>query len=256
MILGILGILKSGGAYLPLDPLLPQERLDFIMAETGTELLLRCQGMTVDLPPVGAAAGSMPPMPIPEPSDLLYVIYTSGSTGQPKGAAVDQGNFMNLLHWFMGEFCLSPGDGNLVVTSPSFDLTQKNLVASLLTGGVLTLPGSQHFDPAGLLGEIGRGRVTWLNCTPGIFYKLVEAEAESGRWTLSSLRCIFLGGEPISMAVVLDWLERTGSAAEIVNTYGPTETADVCAYYRIDRPGAFREREAPAQHRSLDCGWA
>jgi amino acid adenylation domain-containing protein len=183
--------------------------------------------------------------PLSGPGDLIYIIFTSGSTGKPKGAGVYHRGFMNLMHWFVTDFELDAEDSNLLLTSLSFDLTQKNLYASLITGGRLVIPSINYFDPAPLMREIREYRVTWLNCTPSMFYKLVEYEEAGEERRLSSLRYVFLGGEPISFTTLIHWLESGDCRAEIVNTYGPTECTDICASYRVKEPRRFLEETIP-----------
>ncbi|MCP4213974.1 MAG: amino acid adenylation domain-containing protein, partial [bacterium] len=183
--------------------------------------------------------------PLSGPGDLIYIIFTSGSTGTPKGAGVYHRGFTNLLHWFTTEFRLNERDRNQLLTSFSFDLTQKNFYAPLLTGGTLCIPGVNYFDPPSLLRDIQREGVTWLNCTPGMFNKVVEYDATTGAGRLAGLRHVFLGGEPIGVTTLLPWLESGDCGAEIVNTYGPTECTDICASYRIRNPRRFLEEPVP-----------
>ena len=112
-------------------------------------------------------------------NDLIYTIFTSGSTGLPKGSGVYHRGFMNLMHWYLKEFALNSNDSVLLLTSLSFDLTQKNIYAPLSVGGVLHIPRGDYFEPAAILQELWRNKITWLNCTPGMFYKLVEVNGRS-----------------------------------------------------------------------------
>jgi amino acid adenylation domain-containing protein len=264
MVLGILSILKAGGTYLPIDPGYPAKRIASMMDDSGAFLLLtekrvleknsldflsRQQRTRVLI--MEELFGTMEtypgenPEPISGPGDLLYVIFTSGSTGTPRGAGVYHYSFMNLMNWFVSKFGLNARDIDLLLTSSSFDLTQKNFYASLITGGTLCIPSLNYFDPPVLLRDIRDHRVTWLNCTPSMFYKLVEHEEVNGYRRLSSLRWIFLGGEPISLAQLRDWLASADCHAEIVNTYGPTECTDICASFRVMEPERFIEETIP-----------
>ena len=128
------------------------------------------------------------------------MIYTSGSTGEPKGAAVEHRGFANLVDWFVREFNITAADRSLVITSHGFDLTQKNLYATLVVGGQIVLSASQEFDPERILKEIQDERITLLNCTPSMFYALVDDPSPERLAKLDSLRTVFLGGEPIDMA--------------------------------------------------------
>jgi amino acid adenylation domain-containing protein len=245
LVVGLLGIVLADGVYLPLDPSYPARRraamiddaapravvaeaalaesLD-LRAASGPAALL-CLGWGGEGPPAadeaetGAAAAG-----------LLYVIYSSGSTGQPKGAGVYQAAFLGLLRWYLAEFAMDAADRFLVISSISFDLTQKNLFAPLLAGGQLHLV--PRYDAVELAALIEHRGITRLNCTPSACYPLAAAGA-AGR--LASLRTLFLGGEPISWQRLEGWLGAPGCAAELVNTYGPTECTDVVAFHRAGR---------------------
>jgi amino acid adenylation domain-containing protein len=258
MMVGLWGILKAGGAYVPLDPAYPPERLMFMVEDAGAPVLLtrqrwaeRLGGQTRQVIRLDADWDVI----MQEDSEnlvsgvtvdnLLYVIYTSGSTGRPKGAGVYQRSFVNLLDWFVGDFGLNEEDRPLIISAQSFDLTQKNLYAPLLVGGTLDLYSSERYDPARILEAIQDRQVTWVNCTPSAFYPLVDPDTPDGFGKLRSVRYVFLGGEPISIPRLWDWLASDGCRAQIVNTYGPTECTDICAMYRVERPESFLTRPVP-----------
>ena len=160
--------------------------------------------------------------------NLIYVIYTSGSTGRPKGAGVMHGGSVNLVNWFVSEFGLTERERVLIISSFSFDLTQKNIFAPLIIGAQLHFPTSTLYDPAELVKTISEAEITLVNCTPSAFYPLVETD----RSKLSTLKHVFLGGEPINVSRLREWAAHGN--AEIVNTYGPTETTDVCSAFRLN----------------------
>ncbi len=242
LIVSLLAVVKSGAAYVPLDPGYPQARLDHMIATAGLEIVLTRKDLAerfavARVVPVGLEDELLSPnhpenAPHPgyaTPRDPLYAIFTSGSTGQPKAASVYRGGFANLLDWYGSELDLGPADKTLVISSPSFDLTQKNFFTPLLSGGVLVLDDCGTYDISRINGLIRRHGVTLVNCTPSAFYPLVEADAPA----LASLRFAVLGGEPISIPRLRAWLSSTG--AEVVNTYGPTECTDICAFHRLHR---------------------
>ncbi len=264
MLLGILGILKAGGAYLPVDSQYPENRIANMLENSHTSFLLttraileeksrpflaRHQEVGIILTDEWAEEWEKEPgknlKPFSSPNDLIYIIFTSGSTGIPKGAGVYHRGFVNLMHWFVTEFDFNHHDRNLLLTSLSFDLTQKNFYASLITGGQFCIPGFSYFEPRSLVKLIQEYRVTWINCTPSMFYKLVEYKTMNEDKRLSSLRYVFLGGEPISISTLIDWWESEDCHAEIVNTYGPTECTDISNFYRIKEPRRFLEEAVP-----------
>ena len=245
LIVGIFGVLKAGGAYMPLDPGYPLHRLKYMIDNANASLLItagefaerwqpsdrKVVCLDVGWPEI-AKNSDKNPAPVSGPGNLIYVIYTSGSTGRPKGAGVYHQGFSNLLEWFTNAFAISANDRLLLVSSPSFDLTQKNIFAALLVGGELHLPPDIHYDPDQIANVISDKKITLLNLTPSAFYPLIERGIESDK--LRTLRVVFLGGEPIAIPRVRRWLERESCRCEIINTYGPTECTDVCAFYRLN----------------------
>ncbi|MGE5343976.1 MAG: non-ribosomal peptide synthase/polyketide synthase [Candidatus Omnitrophota bacterium] len=257
MVISIYAILKAGGAYLPIDPSYPQERIDYMVKDSGAALLLT--GNDADVETFRSSEGkkglSSDPLnfstsqplnlfPI-KAASLIYVIYTSGSTGKPKGAGLFHRGFFNLIYWFVNEFGLHEQDRNLLLTSLSFDLTQKNIFAPLVSGGAITFSDMAYFDPAGILQAVNEKRITWMNCTPGMMSKIIEYSREEDFMKLVSLRYVFLGGEPIVMKSLRAWVESSSFKARIINTYGPTECTDISAFYSVEEPEKFYEEVVP-----------
>jgi amino acid adenylation domain-containing protein len=248
LVIGLYGILKAGGAYVPMDPTYPEDRLAYMQQSCKAPLVL-CQRCLSDRWRTSSVRtlclddewkdvrgeSTENPEPISQPGDLIYVIFTSGSTGRPKGAGVFHRGFMNLVHWFMTEFSFDATDRVLMVTSPSFDLTQKNFYAPLLRGGQLHLLAGNIFDPERIRQLIQTHHITRINCTPSAFYPVIEKEGGEFKSGLASLRTVFLGGEPISIPRLRTWFEAVSCRAEVANTYGPTECSDICAFYRLNR---------------------
>ncbi len=246
MVVGVLGILKAGGVYVPLDPLYPKERLAFMVRDIQAPVLLTQEKLVESLGEHGAHVVCLDrdwdPIAQKEADnlvnkttadDLAYVIYTSGSTGMPKGAGVYHRGFINLLYWFVTEFQITNCDKVLLVSSFNFDLTQKNIFGPLIVGGQLHMSASDYFDPSAILRAITENGITLINCTPSAFYPVVDAAKDSFPSSVGSLRCVFFGGEPISVQRLSKWLGSDHVQTEIVNTYGPTECTDICAFYRL-----------------------
>ena len=253
-LIGIYGILKAGGAYVPLDPVYPQDRLAYMLQAAKIRVLLtqeRLVGLFGDTAgidilrldaewPVILQEDGRNLSPAATPDDLIYLIFTSGSTGRPKGAAVYHRGFTNLLLWFVTEFGITAADRNLLVSSLSFDLTQKNLYAPLIRGGRLHLAPTGPYDAQQLSRLVRDHGITLINCTPSAFYPLVEPPAEEAFKRLASLRVAFLGGEPISIPRLRPWMTHASCRAEVANTYGPTECTDICGAYRMSRDNMDR----------------
>lgn len=247
MIVVVYAVLKAGGAYVPLDPSYPADRLRYMLTSSNSRLAisssvwgsklegLRCELLFVDQQ--RKRTDTFPrtnPEPLATESDMIYVIFTSGSTGRPKAAGVFHRGFSNLIDWYVTEFRINFEDAALLVSSLSFDLTQKNLYATLLNGGRLHLPRRGIFDPPEILAQIAEEEITLINCTPSAFYPLLE-EADDSFAQLISLRHVFLGGEKIAIDRLLAWQQSKGCHCQVVNTYGPTECTDTCSFCRMDK---------------------
>ncbi|QLF91733.1 non-ribosomal peptide synthase/polyketide synthase [Pseudomonas sp. ABC1] len=241
MVISLLAILKAGGAYVPLDPEYPQDRLSYMLEDSGIQLLLTQSHLQEQLPISNhiktivldqgneslRGYSEVNPENIVQPENLAYVIYTSGSTGRPKGAAVRIGSFVNLLHWYKGACELSSDDKVLLFSSYAFDLTQKNIYGVLCVGGQLHLP-APGYDPEACARQIELHHLTLVNCAPSAFQPLLQ----DGYARLRSLRHVLLGGEAIQPGELSDWLGAPEAAGVMLhNTYGPTECTDVVIAY-------------------------
>jgi amino acid adenylation domain-containing protein len=247
MIVGLLGILKAGAAYVPLDPTYPKERLTFMLDDSHVPVLLTQQRLLNILPEHQASvicldtAGETPgeesadnPRSYVTPANLAYVIYTSGSTGTPKGVMIPHEAIANRLLWMQTAFPLTCEDVVLQKTPFSFDASVWEFFAPLLAGARLLVarPGG-HQDTAYLVQTIAEQRVTILQLVPSMYRVLLETkgiEACNG-----SLRRVFCGGEALPIALQ----ERSFALldAELHNLYGPTETAIDGAFWKC-RPGS------------------
>lgn len=253
MIVGILGIMKSGGVFLPVDIEYPVDRKRLMLYESAAGVIVTRGSENsdmlneydiVDIENIDLyGPGGENSDHIDDPGDLGYIVFTSGSTGKPKGSAIVHRSFTNLVHWYVKEFGISADDSSLLATSISFDLTLKNIFAPLITGGKLYVYSLNYYDSDVMRGEIEQYLVTFINCTPSMVYPMVEEEKECHR--LSSLRYVFFGGEAMAVAPLVKWIESGCFNAELVNTYGPSECTGVSAAYRIKDPGAFYERTVP-----------
>ncbi len=242
LIVGIMGVLKAGGAYCPIDPNYPAGRVRYMLEDNGGNILLthdaptstiHFDGDIIDVARASRQGEEHNPEIVNKPEDLIYMIYTSGSTGNPKGVMVTMRGFVNLVHWYTGEFNIHEA-GNVLLLAPiSFDLAQKGLFGALLKGGRLVLapPGVPDYEQ--LSAYIAQHNVTLVNCAPSVFYPLVEFNADTGFRRLESVRFATLGGEPIQMEKLLPWLQSPRCRGVAANTYGPTECTDIVASYRI-----------------------
>ncbi|HXO22436.1 MAG TPA: amino acid adenylation domain-containing protein [Thermoanaerobaculia bacterium] len=245
LVVSVLAVLKAGGTYVPYDPTYPRDRLATMLEDVRLKVLLTREALLERLPerkprvvcvdhdwPVIAKQPADQPPRRSGPADLCYIIFTSGSTGRPKAAAVHHRGWTNLLHWFVQEFNISPADKNLVMSSISFDITQRSMAMPLTSGGELHLV-PDGYDPDLILRTLREEQITLLNCAPSTFYPLIEGP-EAGRYTsLRSLRCLFLGGEAISASRLASWATSPDCTTEIANVYGAAECSDVSSFYRL-----------------------
>lgn len=268
LVVAILATLKTGSAYLPMDPAYPKlcihhmiedAKLDRLLTQSCNKAVIEDRGLTVDCIDTAAAFASSTENPAIAitPQDRIYVIYTSGSTGKPKGAGVRHGGFCNLLKWYTQEFKMSATDKNLIISAVGFDLTQKNLMALLTVGGAIVFPNTHLHDPRAFIDAIHTAQISQMNCAPSALYSvldyIVESTAQNATPDYSALRSLeklFLGGEAINISRLLPWLESQTSSTnehccEIINTYGPTECTDVVAFFRIDNYRHYIDRPVP-----------
>ncbi|GLH79079.1 hypothetical protein SSBR45G_39880 [Bradyrhizobium sp. SSBR45G] len=246
MMVALLAVLKAGGAYLPLDPDYPAERLSHMLNDSGAKLLLTQVSLQTELAPALAHSGAEPWL-LDEAAgagdgdasdldvavhaeNLAYVIYTSGSTGLPKGVMVRHGAVTNFLATMAGQPGIVREDRVLGLTSLSFDIAVLELWLPLTQGAQVVLADrAAAHDPAVLKAIVMRHRVTMIQATPSSWRMLLDHE-DSANWWPAGCR-VLSGGEalPPDLARRLTALSR-----EVWNLYGPTETTVWSARHRIN----------------------
>ncbi len=266
MVVGLLGILKSGAAYVPLDPAYPAERLDFMRVETGAAIVLT-QARLRHLVPRGSGivcldadwqriqeAEDGNPNLDASAEDLAYAMYTSGSTGGPKGVEIPHRGVVRLAS---GLGCISPGaDEVFLQMAPlSFDASTFEIWVALLHGARLVImPPEQP-----TLEEIGRAirdhKITTLWLTTGLFHLMAEERAAD----LKPLRQLLTGGDVLSARIVREALPELGDC-RLINCYGPTESTTFASCYPVepeiggDRPIPIGRPIGNTQIYILDAG--
>ena len=215
LVVALLAALKSGAAYLPLDPDNPPERTAYMISDAEPVAVLS----TVDL--TGPVPQPPPLAPLGGPDDVAYVIYTSGSTGRPKGVPNTHRAIHNRLDWMQRTFALDAGDAVLQKTPIGFDVSVWELFWPLLTGArlVLARPGG-HRDAAYLRDLIVAERVTTVHFVPSM---LAVFLAEDGVEACTGLRRVVASGEALPVDLARTALRRLGCG--VFNLYGPTEAA-------------------------------
>ncbi|MEJ1201135.1 MULTISPECIES: non-ribosomal peptide synthetase [unclassified Streptomyces] len=240
-VVALVAIVSAGGAYVPLDLAYPDERLEYILADSAPQVVFvapeQRERFTRLLARAGVPArvlvrGEVPPAATTEPgpgagwADPAYVIYTSGSTGRPKGVVVPHSGVVTLLANTRSDMGFGPHDVWVQFHSFSFDFAVWELWGALAHGGELLVPEygltRSPVDFHRLVREHG---VTVLNQTPSAFYQFTEADRQAGE-PLPALRRIIFGGEALDLGRLRGWVERHGTGSpELVNMYGITETA-------------------------------
>ncbi|MBL7492072.1 non-ribosomal peptide synthetase, partial [Frankia sp. AgW1.1] len=266
LVVSLLAVQKAGGAYLPVDPAYPADRIAFMLRDaapvcalttvaTRTALPARTSVplIALDDPLFEAALAEQPPAPL-DPAgrarsdNLAYVIYTSGSTGRPKGALVAHRNVVRLFADSQEHFHFGAADVWTLFHSVSFDFSVWELWGPLLHGGRLVVVDHEITRaPEQFLDLLRRESVTVLNQTPSAFGALQEADRDAERSDPDrpalALRLVIFGGEALDVSRLSPWYERhPDDAPALVNMYGITETTVHVTYLRLDRASAAAGR--------------
>ncbi|MDJ0674319.1 MAG: amino acid adenylation domain-containing protein [Calothrix sp. MO_167.B42] len=249
LILAMLGVVKAGGVYVPVDPAYPRDRIEYTVTDCQAQLILTTTGLSSLLPPSvptvlmdGEDGFDLEPTTPPmegnsTPEQGAYVIYTSGSTGKPKGVLVSQHNVTRLFtsteHWYG----FNQDDTWTFFHSFAFDFSVWEIWGALLYGGKLVIvPYGQSRDPRSFLQLVREQKVTVLNQTPSAFTQFLLAEEAALTTEPTSLRYIIFGGEALNLQSLRPWFERHGEErTRLVNMYGITETTVHVTYRPINR---------------------
>ncbi|GGA37501.1 surfactin synthase subunit 1 [Kroppenstedtia guangzhouensis] len=244
MIAVLLGVLKAGGAYLPIDPDYPEERVSFMLEDSQTKWLVtqRLHGQKVDFPgevfyAEELFAGKEPSegiIPAPtkvRPENLAYVTYTSGTTGRPKGVMIEHRHVVQLLVQTPGKFKFTEADVWMMFHSFCFDVSVWEMYSALLHGGSLVIvPKDVARDPQAFAELVSRERVTVLNQTPSAFYSFEQAVERSH--LDFSLRFVIFAGEALKPGLLKGWKKRFPQV-RLINMYGITETTVYVTFKEI-----------------------
>jgi len=273
MLIGVLGILKAGGVFVPLDPSDPPERRAYMLDAAQVTLILvheataehftqehKLVNLDSDWPRIAQSSTSNPLHPLLTPLSPAYIVYTSGSTGRPKGVVGHHRGVVNFLHYLIHTYGLNQTDVVLQLARLTFDASIRDLIGPLTVGAKVVLIQQEAFNnPQELLITINRQRVTCLlSVVPTMVKLLVEVgatlNAEHTALTYAAVRLILISGEPLQLS--LCWRARAffGEQTVLVNQYGPTECTMTSTYSIVpqqrapDQPDGIAHLGQPIQN--------
>lgn len=238
LIVSLLGIMKAGAAYVPVDASYPADRKQYILDDASPKLLLTKSDYMFEVPgytgqllamdiQFSVQENELPTLaPGASPANLAYIIYTSGSTGKPKGVGVEHRSVTNTLTWRKTVYALTTSDATLQLFSSAFDGSVMDMFTSLSSGGaIVMLPNDQHNNPTYLLAKIKAHGVTHLLTVPSQYKAFLQEFGQE----LAQLRFVTLAGEATTNSLLTLHTETVPNV-ELYNEYGPTENA-VCSTF-------------------------
>ena len=251
--ISLLGVLKAGGACLPLDPAYPKERLQWMLEDSQAPVLISRKGLVPELATersrrIDLAAeqealsreSRETPEPNVEPKSLAYVIYTSGSTGKPKGVMLTHAGLVNYTAAAIRLYGLGSSDRVLQFSSISFDIAIEEIFPTWTAGGTVVLrSGSFSLAGADFLHFARQQKLTVISVATAYWHELVHELSESGAQLPESLRLVIVGGEKAQQQVLETWRKIAGDRVRWVNTYGPTETSVIATSYEPPASGTL-----------------
>ena len=245
IVIGILGVLKAGGVYAPLDPGQPSERLAYMINDAQATILLTEQRLAGRLPSTNARVvcldvewDKINEQSEDEPEsevvaeNLAYVIYTSGSTGEPKGAAVQHKSLVARIAGLLEAYELTSADRLLQFVAPSFDAFGEEVFTILSCGASLVIdPRAVNYSAHELFDLVEKWAITTLHIPPVYWHQLVDELFSIRRQVSRQLRLFITGGESPSVEKLKKWAILTDNQSRFVNAYGPTEATITSTVY-------------------------
>ena len=242
LIVGLLGILKAGGYYVPLDPALPAKRLEFAIDDARLEAVVtgrahadriaRATPVFVDEIDTGAAGADVPCVEADVSGHCAaYVIYTSGSTGRPKGVQVEHHSVVNFVRAAVAHYRLTPADRVLQFASMGFDTSVEEIFPTLTAGATLVIRDEDMLGSArSFLGRCAQSRITVLDLPTAYWHTLVTQLRCGAASLWPELRMVIIGGEAADSSALADWFASTAGSVALINTYGPSEATVVSTW--------------------------
>ncbi|WP_347558045.1 non-ribosomal peptide synthase/polyketide synthase [Robbsia sp. KACC 23696] len=247
LVAALLGVMKSGAAFVPLDPEYPEDRLAYMIEDAGVgcvladaetaqarQTLLQGREVIVVEEAAVATSSSAPataPIEVPiHPEQLAYVIYTSGSTGRPKGVAISQRALALHLADFLETYGISAQDKQLQSSTINFDVSLHEMLPALMCGGQVEMRGAQPWDLETMSRHLAEEGVTFSRIPTAYWQQWLREPPAASR--LAALRQITVGGEGLPGDALRQWREGPLAHIQLDNLYGPTETTVACMYRR------------------------
>lgn len=254
MVTGFLGVLKSGGAYLPLDPSLPEQRLQFMIEDAAADIVvcepdvatsgIRASGGFVDIPISASDRCGIRLTDVVTRNNIAYVVYTSGTSGKPKGVEVEHRNIANTISWYMRRMPVGSTDTVAQTISVGFDGATREIFAALAVGATLTIvPDDVRHSPHRLAEWITKNEITAIAAVSNIAEDIIK----DGRLRRSALKLL------ISGAAIMPYYPGKDVHFECVNVYGPTECAVVATAAFLNNGTEF---DRPPIGRPIGNMWA
>ncbi|WP_443659035.1 non-ribosomal peptide synthase/polyketide synthase [Clostridium algidicarnis] len=245
MIIGIMGVLKAGGAYLPIDPSYPRDRIEYMLKDSNCSIMLSQQGLMENIEFDGGiidlfnndlfdGEGSNLEK-INNSNSLAYVIYTSGTTGKSKGVMVKHHSIVNYANAIINRVSITSSDETALLSSYAFDLGYTTVFTALLVGAKLNIISEEKYKNPEKLIELLKTNITYIKITPSMFSMIVNFQDNKEVFHNSKLRLIILGGEDINIRDIDKFIRMNNTDnISIMNHYGPTESTIGCIATLID----------------------
>lgn len=238
----MVGILKAGATYIPVDATDSPERIAHIAADAQLRYIItqeKYAGVVTAIPDIvplyhNAIVTQGQPVTLPErtAADIAYVIYTSGTTGKPKGVAISDSSLVNYVQWLQTDLDISSNDSSMLLSSYAFDLGYTATWGTVLSGGTIHFVDKEMlYQTDEVLKYVSANKITYLKLTPAYFGLLLNA-VNVAELNNGTLRMIILGGEKINAADLLN-AQHIAPGIQFVNHYGPTETTVGCIAHKI-----------------------
>ena len=247
MIVGLLGILKAGGTYVPLDPDYPDERLRYMLKDCQAEILLtqaRLSEKTVNLANKNIQIIYLDKARKPvktkkalhrkvQPDHPAYVIYTSGSTGRPKGVLISHASIVNHCQVVQNYYNLTPDDHILQFASFNVDASLEQVLPGLMKGAMLILRDREVWSPEAFMNKVSEYGITVIDIPPAYLHELLLQWSCRPKFASQELRLVITGGETLSPETVDLWQNSPMNSIRLINAYGPTETTITSTAFEI-----------------------